>query len=140
MNGLGKSFRKKIRSEKLKKKTVKIEGKLPHEQKTTSEKANLCSNTVFSLYFKIRAEKFHEQKPTNVGRISLERLSRRRNLGEGEQATETSMGPKTSKWCGSNPQPSRLKSVTLTTKQHVSCSVLHHNGFYFRNRLNFCMR
>ena len=27
------------------------------EQKTTSEKANFCSNTVFSLYFKIGAKK-----------------------------------------------------------------------------------
>ena len=33
------------------------------EQKTTSEKANFCSNTVFSLYFKIRAKKFHAAKP-----------------------------------------------------------------------------
>ena len=32
-------------------------------QKTTSEKANFCSNTVFSLYFKIRVEKFHATKP-----------------------------------------------------------------------------
>ena len=33
------------------------------EQKTTSDKANFCSNTVFSLYFKIRAKKFHAAKP-----------------------------------------------------------------------------
>ena len=33
------------------------------EQKTTSEKANLCSNTVFSLYFKFRAKKFHAVEP-----------------------------------------------------------------------------
>ena len=32
------------------------------EQKTTSEKANFCSNTVFSLYFKFRAKKFHAAK------------------------------------------------------------------------------
>ena len=32
------------------------------EQKTTSEKANFCSNTVFSLYFKIGA-KIHAAKP-----------------------------------------------------------------------------
>ena len=32
------------------------------EQKTTSEKANFCSNTVFSLYFKFRA-KNHAAKP-----------------------------------------------------------------------------
>ena len=33
------------------------------DQKTTSEKANFCSNTVFSLYFKFRAKKFHAAKP-----------------------------------------------------------------------------
>ena len=34
-----------------------------YEQKTTSEKAKFGSNTVFSLYFKIRAKKFHAAKP-----------------------------------------------------------------------------
>ena len=44
-------------------KTVKIKVKLPHvNKKTTSEKANFCSNTVFSLYFKFRAKKFHAAK------------------------------------------------------------------------------
>ena len=33
------------------------------EQKTTSEKANFCANTIFSLYFKIRAKKFYAAKP-----------------------------------------------------------------------------
>ena len=33
------------------------------EQETTSENANFCSNTVVSLYFKIRAKKFHAAKP-----------------------------------------------------------------------------
>ena len=33
------------------------------EQKITTEKPNFCSNTVFSLYFKIRAKKFHAAKP-----------------------------------------------------------------------------
>ena len=33
------------------------------EQKTTSEKANFCSNTDFLLYFKIRAKKIHAAKP-----------------------------------------------------------------------------
>ena len=32
------------------------------EQKTTSEKANFCSNTVFSLYIKIRAKKCSRRK------------------------------------------------------------------------------
>ena len=31
------------------------------ELKTTSKKANFCSNTVFWLYFKIRAQKFAAQ-------------------------------------------------------------------------------
>ena len=33
------------------------------EQKSTSETTNFCSNTVFSLYFQIRAKKFHAAKP-----------------------------------------------------------------------------
>ena len=33
------------------------------EQKTTTEKANFCSNTSFALYFKIRAKKIHAAKP-----------------------------------------------------------------------------
>ena len=32
------------------------------EQKTTSEKANCCSNTALSLYFKNREEKFGATK------------------------------------------------------------------------------
>ena len=45
-------------------KTVKIRVKLPHvNKKTTTEKPNFCSNTVFSLYFKIRAKKIHAAKP-----------------------------------------------------------------------------
>ena len=33
------------------------------EQKTNSERANFCSNTVFSLYFKLRVKKFYSTKP-----------------------------------------------------------------------------
>ena len=33
------------------------------EQKTTTEKPNFCSNTIFSLYFKIRAKKNSRRKP-----------------------------------------------------------------------------
>ena len=44
-------------------KTVKIGVKLPHVKKTTTEKPNFCSNTVFILYFKIRAKKIHAAKP-----------------------------------------------------------------------------
>ena len=41
-----------------KNKTVKTKMKLPHVKKTTSEKTNFYSNTIFSLYVKIRAKKF----------------------------------------------------------------------------------
>ena len=44
-------------------KTVKIKVKFPHAKKNSSEKANFCSNIVFSLYFKSRAKKFHAAKP-----------------------------------------------------------------------------
>ena len=40
------------------------------EQKTTSEKANFCSNTVSSLYLKIRAKKFHAAKSLAFRSIS----------------------------------------------------------------------
>ena len=33
------------------------------EQKTTSEKANSCSNAVFSLYLKLECKKIHAAKP-----------------------------------------------------------------------------
>ena len=63
MNGLGKPFTKKNPIQKIEK-TVNIKVKLPHvNKKTTSEKANFCSNTVFSLCFKFRAKKFHAAKP-----------------------------------------------------------------------------
>ena len=32
------------------------------EQKTTTEKLNFCSNTIFALYYKIRAKKIHAAK------------------------------------------------------------------------------
>ena len=40
------------------------------EQKTTSEKANFCSNTDFSLFFKIRAKIYHAAKPHAFRSIS----------------------------------------------------------------------
>ena len=45
-------------------KKVEIKVKLPHvNKKTTSEKANFCSNTVLSLYFEIRAKNIYAAKP-----------------------------------------------------------------------------
>ena len=62
MNGLGKTFRKK--SDPKNRKISKNQSEIAAcEQKTTSEKANFCSNTVFSLYIKIRALKLHAAKP-----------------------------------------------------------------------------
>ena len=62
MNGLGKSFRKK--SYPKNRKNSKNQSQIAAcEQKITTDKANFCSNTIFSLYFKIRAKKFHAAKP-----------------------------------------------------------------------------
>ena len=73
MNGLGKPFRKK--SYPKNRKNSKNQSEIAAcEQKTTSEKANFCSNTVFSLYFKIRAKKF---TPQNQLTFSLHFLFRR---------------------------------------------------------------
>ena len=63
MNGLGKPSRKKS-DVKNRKKNSKNQSEIAAcEQKTTREKANFCSNAVFSLYFKIRAKKIHAAKP-----------------------------------------------------------------------------
>ena len=62
MNGLLKPFRKK--SDPQNRQNYKNQSEIAAcEQKTTSEKANFCSNTVFSLYFKIGAKKFQAAKP-----------------------------------------------------------------------------
>ena len=69
MNGLGKPFRKK--SNPKNRKNSKNQSEIAAcEQKTTSEKANFCSNSVFSLYFKFRAKKFHAAKPLAFRSIS----------------------------------------------------------------------
>ena len=62
MNGLEKSFRKK--SYPKNRKNSKNQSEIAAcEQKITTDKANFCSNTILSLYFKIRAKKFHAAKP-----------------------------------------------------------------------------
>ena len=72
MSELGKSFLKK--SDLKNKEKQKIQVELPHViKKTISEKPNFCSNTVFSLYFEIRAKNFHAAKPLA---FSLHFLSR----------------------------------------------------------------
>ena len=62
MNGLGKLFRKK--SDPKNRKNSKNQSEIAAcEQKSTTEKPNLCSDTVLSLYFKIRAKKIHAASP-----------------------------------------------------------------------------
>ena len=59
---IGKTISEKIRSKKSK--NCKNQSEIAAcEQKTTREKANFCSNTVLSLYFKFRAKKLHAAKP-----------------------------------------------------------------------------
>ena len=61
MNGLGKPYRKKF-DPKNRKKNSKNQSEIAAcEQKTTSEKANFCSNTAFSLYLTFRANIFTPQ-------------------------------------------------------------------------------
>ena len=62
MNGLEKPF-KKNPIQKNRKNSKNQSEIAACEQKTTTDKANFCSNTVLSLYFKIRAKKFHAAKP-----------------------------------------------------------------------------
>ena len=59
---IGKTIQKKIRSKKIEK-TVKIRVKLPHVNKKPLPRNRIFVQTVFSLYFKIRARKIHAAKP-----------------------------------------------------------------------------
>ena len=62
MNGLGKPFRKT--SDPKKSENSENQSEIAAcEQKTTSEKANFCSNTVFSLDFNNRAKKLNATRP-----------------------------------------------------------------------------
>ena len=65
MSDLGKPFKKS--DPKKSKKQLKNQSEIVAcEQQTTTEKANFCSNTVFSLYFTIRAKNFHAAKPIAI--------------------------------------------------------------------------
>ena len=62
MNVLGKPFRKKF--DPKNRKNSKNQSEIAAcEQKTTTDKPNFCSNTIFTLYFEIRAKKIHAAKP-----------------------------------------------------------------------------
>ena len=71
---IGKNHLEKIRSKKSKKNSKNQSEIAACVQKTTTEKPNFCSNTVFSLYFKIRAKKIYAGKPLA---LSLHFLFRR---------------------------------------------------------------
>ena len=71
---IGKTIKKTIRFKNLKKNSKNRSEIAACEQKTTSEKANFCSYTVFEICFKIRPKKFHAAKPLD---FSLHFLFRR---------------------------------------------------------------
>ena len=111
--------------------TVKIKVKLPHvNKKTTSEKANFCSNTVFSLYFKLRAKKFHAAKPLA---FSLHFLFRR------DQNHYSNLTSNIMKMCeqiskikniaGRIPETTRSRNLTILTNQ------MHHQHITNRQTL-----
>ena len=63
VNVLGELLRKKS-DPKIRKNSKNQSEIAACEQKNTTEKSNFCSNTVFSLYFKIRAQKNSRRKTT----------------------------------------------------------------------------
>ena len=78
------------------------------EQKTTTEKPNFCSNTVFSLYFKIRAKKIHAAKPLA---FSLHFLFRR------DQNHYSNLTSKIMKMCEQILKRQRSNSNSLNCKK-----------------------
>ena len=107
------------------KKTVKNRSEIGAcQQKTTSEKANFCSSTVFSLYFKFGAKKFHAAKPLA---FSLHFLFRR------DQNHYSNLTSKIIKMCeqilkkniaGRIPETTRSRNLTILTNhmhhQHIT--------------------
>ena len=111
MSELGKPFRKSDP-----KKTVKIKVKLPHvNKKTTSKKANVCSNTFFSLYFKIRAKKIHAAKPLD---FSLHFLFRR------DQNHYSNSTSKIMKMC----EQILKKTAPKNNSNYLNCKKWEHNN------------
>ena len=126
MNGLGKPLRKKP-IQKIEK-TVKNQSEIVAcEQKTTTEKPNFYSNTVCSLYFKIRAKKNHAAKPLA---FSLHFLFRR------DQNHYSNLTSKIMKMCeqilkkniaGRIPETTRRKKRTPLTNIKLIL-LIHHNN------------
>ena len=86
-------------------KTVKNQSEIAAcEQKTASEEANFCPNTVFSLYFKIRARNIHAAKPLA---FSLHFLFR------GEQNHHSNLTSKIMKRCEQILKKHRRKTIQI---------------------------
>ena len=125
LNGLGKLFRKK--SDPKNRKNIKNQSEIAAcEQKTTTEKPNFCSNTVSSIYFKIRAKKIHAAKPLA---FSLHFLFRR------DQNDYSNLTSKIMKMCqpilkknidGRITETTRSRNLTILTNQ------MHHQHFINR--------
>ena len=106
MNGLVKPFRKKIQSKN--RKNSKNQSEIAAcEQKITSEKANFCSNTVFSLYFKFRAKKNHAAKPLD---FLLRFLFRR------DQNHNSNLTSKIMKMCEQRPNTIQILGIVKKTE------------------------
>ena len=77
---------------------------MPHvNKKTTSEKANFCSNTVFSLCFKFRAKKFHAAKP----------LAFSLHLFRRDQNQYTNLTSKIMKMCAQSKKRQRPNTIQI---------------------------
>ena len=113
---IGKPFRKKF--DPKNRKNSKNQSEIAAcEQKTTTEKPKFCSNTIFAIYFKIRAKKIHAAKPLA---FSLHFLFRR------DQNHYSNLTSKIMKMCeqilkkniaGKIPETTRSKNLTILTNQ-----------------------
>ena len=118
MNGLEKPFRKK--SDPKNRKNSKNQSEIAAcEQKTTSEKANFCSNTVFSLYFKFGAKKFHAAKPLA---FSLHFLFRR------DQNHHSNLTSKIMKMCEQILKKKKKKTAPQYNSNSLNCKKYERNN------------
>ena len=129
MNGLEKPFRKKSDLKNWKKNGKNQSEIAACEQKTASEKANFCSNTVFSLYFKFGAKKFHAAKPLA---FSLHFLFRR------DQNHYSNLASKIMKMCEQilkkRQRPNTIQILWIV--KNIAGQLLTYNSknFYWQNK------
>ena len=113
---IGKTISKKIRFKN--RKNSKNQSEIAAcERKTTTEKPNFCLNTIFALYFKIRAKKINAAKPLA---FSFHFLFRR------DQNHYSNLTSKIMKMCeqilkkntaGRIPETTRSRNLTILTNQ-----------------------